>query len=88
MFAVYLWSVFLFAACQKQPTRQEQYDLGMRYLSESNYEEAISAFTAAIENEPNNALAYVGRAEAYAQMDTTESDTAAGSLAATQADYE
>ena len=76
------------AACQKRPTWQEQYDLGMRYLSESNYEEAILAFTAAIEIEPNNALAYVGRAEAYVQMDVTEGDTAAGSLAAAQADYE
>ena len=28
---------------------QEQYDLGVRYLSEGNYEEAIIAFTAAIE---------------------------------------
>lgn len=88
MFAVCLWSVFLFAACQKQPTWQEQYDLGMRYLSESNYEEAILAFTAAIEIDPNNALAYVGRADAYVQMDVTEGDTAAGSLAAAQADYE
>lgn len=30
-------------------TWQEQYDLGLRYLSEGNYEEAIIAFTAAIE---------------------------------------
>ena len=30
------------------PTWQEQYDLGIRYLSEGNYEEAIIAFTAAI----------------------------------------
>ena len=53
MFAVYLWSVFLFAASLKQPTRLDQYDLGMRYLSESNYEEAILAFTAAIKIDPN-----------------------------------
>lgn len=31
---------------------QDQYDLGMRYLSEGNYEEAIVAFTAAIEIDP------------------------------------
>lgn len=31
---------------------QEQYDLGVRYLSEGNYEEAILAFTAAIEIDP------------------------------------
>lgn len=90
---IVVWLCFLFAfviftSCQKQPTWQEQYDLGMRYLSESNYEEAILAFTAAIEIDPNNALSYVGRAEAYVQMDVTESDTATGSLAAAQADYE
>lgn len=32
-----------------ESTWQEQYDLGVRYLSEGNYEEAIIAFTAAIE---------------------------------------
>lgn len=88
LFAVWLCFLFVFTSCQKQPTWQEQYDLGMRYLSESNYEEAILAFTAAIEIDPNNALSYVGRAEAYVQMDVTESDTAAGSLVAAQADYE
>ena len=49
------------AACSKAPEAdpadeapdwQTQYDLGVRYLSEGNYEEAIIAFTAAIEIEP------------------------------------
>lgn len=31
---------------------QEQYDLGMKYLLESEYNEAILAFTAAIQIEP------------------------------------
>lgn len=44
---------------------QEQYDLGVRYLTEGNYQEAIIAFTAAIEIDPNQALAYVGRGDAY-----------------------
>ena len=44
---------------------QEQYDLGIRYLSEGNYEEAIIAFTAAIEIEPKQAAAYLGMAEVY-----------------------
>ena len=54
-------------ACGKTPEQiwQEQYDIGMRYLSELNYEEAIVAFTAAIEAEPKNTAAYLGRAEAY-----------------------
>ena len=44
---------------------QEQYNLGVRYLSEGNYEEAIIAFTAAIDIDPKRAEAYVGRGDAY-----------------------
>lgn len=47
------------------PTWEEQYDLGLRYLSDGNYEEAIIAFTAAIEIDPKRAPAYVGRGDAY-----------------------
>ena len=46
-------------------TWQEQYDLGVRYLSEGNYEEAIIAFVAAIEIDPKNADAYLSLAEVY-----------------------
>lgn len=49
-------------------TWQEQYDLGVRYLSEGNYEEAILAFTAAIEIDQKNADAYIGAAKAYEAM--------------------
>lgn len=52
---------------------QEQYDLGIRYLSEGNYEEAIIAFTAAIEIDPKQALAYVGRGQAHLLIGGTES---------------
>ena len=44
---------------------QEQYDLGVRYLSEGNYEEAVIAFTAAIEIDPKRREAYSGLADAY-----------------------
>lgn len=47
---------------------QEQYDLGVRYLSEGNYEEAIIAFTTAIEIDPKNPTAYIGLADAYIQV--------------------
>ena len=58
--------VLLLSACAKaQPTWQEQYDLGVRYLEEGNYEKAIIAFTAAIEIDPKQAEAYVGRGDAY-----------------------
>lgn len=63
-------------------TWQEQYDLGARYLSEGNYEEAILAFTAAIEIDPKQAPAYVGRGDAYL------SGEAEDNLAAAKADYE
>lgn len=46
-------------------TYQDYYDLGVRYLLESNYEEAIIAFTAAIEIDPKQAPAYVGRGDAH-----------------------
>lgn len=61
---------------------QDQYDLGIRYLSEGNYEEAIIAFTAAIEIDPNRAEAYVGRGDAYVGSGETEDN-----LTAALADY-
>lgn len=48
---------------------QEQYDLGMRYLDDGDYEEAILAFTAAIEIDSSRPEAYMGRAEAYIAID-------------------
>lgn len=44
---------------------QEQYDLGVRYLSDGNYEEAIIAFTAAIKIDAKRPEAYLGLADAY-----------------------
>lgn len=74
------------AACSKQievATWQEQYDLGIRYLSEGNYEEAIIAFTTAIEIDPKQAPAYVGRGDTYVLSGETEEN-----LVAAKADYE
>lgn len=51
---------------------QEQYDLGVRYLSEGNYEEAIIAFTAAIEIDPMKADAYLSLAEVFMVDDSAE----------------
>lgn len=65
--------LFLLASCAQPASQvetanhwQEQYDLGMRYLAEGNYSEAIVAFTLAIEIDPKQAPAYVGRGDAYA----------------------
>ncbi|HIT66062.1 MAG TPA: tetratricopeptide repeat protein [Candidatus Merdisoma merdipullorum] len=58
--------VFL-PACGKSTAEkwQEQYDLGMKYLEEGDYEEAIVVFTAAIELAPKQAELYLGLAETY-----------------------
>ena len=65
------------AACQKAPAAesadeapgwQTKYDLGVRYLSEGNYEEAILAFEAAIEIDPKQEAVYLKYAEAYVRQ--------------------
>ena len=67
IFPILLMLIVLLCSCSKSQAAQwqEQYDLGVRYLSEGNYEEAIIAFTAAIEIDPNRAEAYVRRGDAY-----------------------
>ena len=77
--------ILTLCACGKKSggSWQEQYDLGVRYLSEGNYEEAVIAFTAAIEIDPKRAEAFLGRGSAYIGAGET-----AENLAAAQADYE
>ena len=53
-------------------TWQEQYDLGIRYLSEGNYEEAIIAFTAAIKIDSKQPDIYEKLAESYVATGDTE----------------
>ena len=70
------------------PTWREQYDLGVRYLEEGNYEEAIIAFTAAIEIDPKRAEAYVGRGDAYVGSASGKELTAqTPEFAGAEADY-
>lgn len=79
-----VWMMILgLCACNHQLAWQEQFDLGVRYLSEGNYEEAVIAFTAVIEIDPKQAHAYVGRGNAYIGLGETEEN-----LAAALADYE
>ena len=52
-------------ACGAKGAWQEQYDLGMRYLNEGNYQEAVIAFEAAIEIDTKRPEAYLGAADAY-----------------------
>lgn len=65
-------SLLLFLNSQKSPTWQEQYDLGIRYLSEGNYQKAIVAFTAAIEIDAMRPEAYLKAAEAYTAAGDSE----------------
>lgn len=51
-----------------QTTWEEQFDLGVRYLSEGNYKEAIIAFTTAIEIDPHQKEPLFQRASAYANI--------------------
>ncbi len=74
-------------ACgEKAPTWQEQYDLGVRYLEEGNYEEAVIAFTAAIEIDPKQAPAYAGRGDVYIKL--AESQNGTEETEASKANYE
>ena len=66
MFALLLAALVLFTACASKAARaQEKIDLGQKYLTELNYTEAVASFTEAIELDPENIPAYMGRAEAY-----------------------
>ncbi|MBR0092333.1 MAG: tetratricopeptide repeat protein, partial [Lachnospiraceae bacterium] len=47
---------------------QQQLDLGARYLSELDYEQAIAAYEAALEIDPKSAEAYGGLIDAYSGM--------------------
>lgn len=57
---------FLLAACSGVAKEyMEKYDLGMRFLNEGNYEEAVLAFTAAIDIDDKLPDAFIGRGDAY-----------------------
>ena len=61
-----LLALALLAGCASLEERwQEQYDLGMRYLTEGSFDEALAAFTDAIAVDPNRPESYLQRAEAY-----------------------
>lgn len=59
----------IMAACRSAAARwQEQYDLGQQHLSALDYEQAIIAFTSAIEIDPSRGEAYEGRGDAHAAL--------------------
>lgn len=75
-FIAVVFALILTSCGQQRTTWEEQYDLGVRYLSEGNYEEAILAFTAAIEIDSKRPEAYSGLANTYIAMG--DYDKAAG----------
>lgn len=81
---LFIIAVSLISCSQNQEAKwREQYDLGVRYLSEGNYEEAIIAFTAAIEIDAKRPDGFIGRGDAYALSGDTKEN-----LSAAQEDYE
>lgn len=68
--ALILMLCLLLTACGsgKNDAWQEQYDLGMKHLGFGNYTEAIEAFSAAIDIDPDRKEAYTQRAEAYLRL--------------------
>ncbi|MFR5933169.1 MAG: tetratricopeptide repeat protein [Oscillospiraceae bacterium] len=57
-------------SCAKRTEERwnEQYDVGMQYLLEGDYQEAILAFTATIEIDPMRPESYLERAAAYLEL--------------------
>ena len=68
------------AGCgQGAKTPEEYLDLGTRFLSEGKYEDAVLAFTALLEIEPNYAAGLKGRGQALQKLGGEENLTAARS---------
>lgn len=76
MLAVLLLVLALFTACTSSAQKAaQQLEFGRKYLTEQNYAEAVVAFTEAIQLDPNNIDAYMGRAEAYKALQKYEEAT-------------
>ena len=70
--------IFSFAACsgaEEKLTWQEQYDLGLRYLTELEYDSAIQSFNEAIKIDPKQTPAYVALAGVYYEQGDNQKAT-------------
>ena len=65
--AMFVLIIALLAGCSKN--WEEKYDLGLKYLEEGKYQEAIIAFSEAIDIDDKQPLPYVGRGDAYVLLD-------------------
>ena len=66
--------VFLFAVPSKADSYQKQMDLGEQYLAAADYEQAVAAYTAAIEIDEKQTDAYMARAGAYTALAIEEDE--------------
>lgn len=71
-YLIFLAVLLLLAGCGKKMNFQQYLDLGDKYLLELNYEEAVVAFTKAIDLEPREIGAYEKLASAYTAQGDTE----------------
>jgi len=62
--------VLSFTACGDKAGAgwQEHYDLGIKYVNEEKYEEAVLAFLKALEIDPTQQAVYIALAEVYARQ--------------------
>lgn len=64
--ALWFCAILVLTGCAgKAEAYQDKYDLGVKYVSEGNYEEAILALNAAIEIDPKQAAPYLELADIY-----------------------
>ena len=64
--AWFLLIIWIVTGCQNvSGDWRAQYDLGMRYLEEGDYEQAVIAFTASIATDPRRPEVYAARGDAY-----------------------
>ena len=71
---IFLLAAVLLSGCGKSVEQQiaEQLELGNKYLTESDYEQAIVAFNKVIELDPKQADAYIGLTQVYVETSDFE----------------
>ena len=69
---VIAFAMFKFSEKKQQEEWQEQYDLGEQALLDEDYDQAVVNFTEAIEIDPEEPDAYIGRGDAYAGQGKTD----------------
>ena len=69
---VLLCALLFLSGCQKDPTWQDCYDLGIQAMEQENYEEAISYFDEAVALDPSRPEAYSALADVYIALEDWE----------------